>query len=470
MKSYTYEPVTVTSAKSSVSLYKSVVMARLSALTLLLAVAICLLELTIAQGLPQAVTTQDVNVAHVINTSVTDVNGTDLTDINSTSLIDINSTTLSDINTTAVSDINSTTVSDINSTAVSDINSTAVTDINSTTVTSPQTGNSTDLCEFNPCFNGGQCLKVSSAPGGYQCQCPPGFSGVICQDITATVAMTTAATTPTTSPSVTETVHECEFNPCYHSGFCVRVGDNFTCVCHPDYTGVVCETKLTDTTQPASTAGLPDVNSTVPTTNQTCPGDGVKLSNVGCTPMEVVFMIEYGRTASRAEVDHEGDFVKNVIDNWNIDPNEVRVGVVMYHDTVAQPIYLEDYSDASSLGHRISELTRETRPSHNADLASALDFVRGNSFTKARSGFPRVVIPIVHQLPPTDTNNQLLDAAEKLKDSCVMLMPVYCKGRPGDSDLIESLASDPTSENYHVFEHGEFRDLENFGRQMTNCN
>ena len=52
-------------------------------------------------------------------------------------------------------------------------------------------------------------------------------------------------------------------------------------------------------------------------------------------------MIEYSRREAGSEdgeriIDHEGDYVKALIDKLNLDSGHVRVGVVVYHDTVAE--------------------------------------------------------------------------------------------------------------------------------------
>ncbi len=37
-----------------------------------------------------------------------------------------------------------------------------------------------DPCLDNPCLNGGAC--ITNNMGGFTCQCPPGYSGLRCED------------------------------------------------------------------------------------------------------------------------------------------------------------------------------------------------------------------------------------------------------------------------------------------------
>ncbi|XP_069989473.1 delta-like protein B [Penaeus vannamei] len=69
-----------------------------------------------------------------------------------------------------------------------------------------------------PCKNGATCFNT--APGSYSCECPPGFSGTICEIINDTCANT----------------------PCRNGGTCLDAGDDqFVCQCPSGFTGQYCE-------------------------------------------------------------------------------------------------------------------------------------------------------------------------------------------------------------------------------------
>ena len=37
------------------------------------------------------------------------------------------------------------------------------------------------------------------------------------------------------------TSEQCSYNPCFNGGMCVKQGENFKCVCADGYTGLVCQ-------------------------------------------------------------------------------------------------------------------------------------------------------------------------------------------------------------------------------------
>jgi len=208
-------------------------------------------------------------------------------------------------------------------------------------------------------------------------------------------------------------------------------------------------------------------------------------ASLGCDPAEVVFLIEYGRTDTQSDVDHEGDFIKNLVDKWQVDDSHIRIGVVAYHDTVQEYIHIDEYrNDNTGLKDRITEVAGSNRrpgelgyPSGDADLGKALDFVRENSFKNARPGVPQVVIPIVHRL--TGDNSAHIAASQKLKDMCTSVIAFRIGNHRNRSfrETVHALVSQDRSynnryDNYYQY-LDTFDDLENwsasFGTDGSRC-
>jgi len=180
-------------------------------------------------------------------------------------------------------------------------------------------------------------------------------------------------------------------------------------------------------------------------------------------------MIEYSRGDSRTDVDHEGDFIKAIITQWKVDDRNVRVGIVAYHDTVQEVVHIDDYAnDPSGLINRISSLTRRLRPNGESNLAAALDYVRTTSFTNSRPGVEKVVVPIVHMMPNA-TKDDIIPAAQRLKDQCVTIIGVGVRGsrdifgRPTavgslDNTVLAQAVTQPSADHYR--EYSDFRTLE----------
>jgi len=162
-------------------------------------------------------------------------------------------------------------------------------------------------------------------------------------------------------------------------------------------------------------------------------------------------MIEYARSDSGLSVDHEGDFIKYLIDQWNVDPQHVRIGVVVYHDTVSESIHIDEYANRNDdLKDRISRITRYIRPSGEADLAGALDFVRRTSFSGARDGAEKIVIPIVHEMP-SSTKGNIIPEAAKLKAECINIIGIGVSGRSLDESVLAQAVTQPSDSHYQHY-------------------
>ena len=79
-------------------------------------------------------------------------------------------------------------------------------------------------CTIDPCQNGGACLTVSD--NSYMCACPPGYSGMHCQEDT----------------------NECDPDPCQNNGVCTESGTDdtvlpgeYNCECTKGWEGSICE-------------------------------------------------------------------------------------------------------------------------------------------------------------------------------------------------------------------------------------
>ena len=69
---------------------------------------------------------------------------------------------------------------------------------------------------LSQCENGGTCLNTI---GGYECVCPPGYTGPYCA----------------------ADINECLDNPCLNGGTCINNFGSYVCNCPPNYSGKNCE-------------------------------------------------------------------------------------------------------------------------------------------------------------------------------------------------------------------------------------
>jgi len=304
---------------------------------------------------------------------------------------------------------------------------------------------SAQSCTSDFCKNSGICLIVAGAPS---CACVAGFTGKNCETAEGGAVVSDA----------------CKNQPCLNGGSCQPVGDQFKCNCPAGFIGTVC--------QAAATTAAPGVTTIAPAAN--CPPAKSDKDNVACNPAEIVFMIEYARGDSYWDVDHEGDFIKRLVDSWRVNDQNIRIGVVTYHDTVSEVIHIDDYkNDPDGLKDRITALTRRLRPSGTNDLAGALDYVKTTAFAGARPGAEKIVIPMVHMMPES-TESGIVAAANRLKADCVTVIGIDITGsragnwgqggsRPDADDIVEKtimeqVVSTPAAS--HLVEYNDFSALE----------
>lgn len=97
-------------------------------------------------------------------------------------------------------------------------------------------------------MNNGVC--ITDGLGSFSCRCPPGTTGRTCDfrmfdleliplivSLLKFVFFLYLAVTQPTNP--------CSPNPCLYGGQCTPVGNGYSCVCPPQYTGPNCATPLT---------------------------------------------------------------------------------------------------------------------------------------------------------------------------------------------------------------------------------
>jgi len=309
--------------------------------------------------------------------------------------------------------------------------------------------------------------------------------------MTDTTSTTPHIRTSTTPKPQTTPYPICNFiSPCLNGGTCYQHADyTLECKCAVGYSGPFCITSsgvttdspvtatatataiATATATATATAILPATSLAPPMATHTCPSS---VDHDGCSPAEVVFMVEYSKHESTSDIEDEGDMIKVMVDKYHTDSAHVRIGVVVFHDDVTEAIHITDFSnDKEGLKNRISSLTRapcylwncwwstahqsELMPSGEPDISKAFDFVRENSFKGARPGALRIVIPIFHSMSRLGSDQtRIMVAAQKLKNDCAIITAnVVTDGNSQlNKDLVKNLVTQPYDRHY--FEHTHF--------------
>jgi len=300
-------------------------------------------------------------------------------------------------------------------------------------------------CDFNPCFNGGVC---SSDPvDDYVCTCPAAYTGVVCELLATT---TTAPVTTTTAAPTTTDDHQCSFNPCKNGGVCVKWTDSYTCACPSQWTGPVCTQKVTNappsTPPTTTTAATVPTTTTNPTTTRKPETLLETLGKEGCHKAEVVFSVEHLRGDSETDVDHEALFIMNMANGWKIDNSHVRVGVLAYDKEVKEHIHLDDYSgDRKGLNDKLENLASQVGDYGNADVVQAMDWTRSKMYKDHKSGAQKVAVVMVHQMSPS-ARQHFADAARRLHNDGIKLYAIGVHISKTDSDVLKA-----NSDHYFEF-------------------
>ncbi|XP_022670135.1 protein jagged-1b-like isoform X1 [Varroa destructor] len=121
-------------------------------------------------------------------------------------------------------------------------------------------------CEAGPCQNGATCVNVDDER--YQCWCPDGFIGPLCEQNINDCLGATCFHNATCIDSVNRfsclctpgfsgadcrlDIDECLSAPCHGGGTCIDMVNDFRCVCPPGRTGRSCEVLLVQLASPTA--------------------------------------------------------------------------------------------------------------------------------------------------------------------------------------------------------------------------
>lgn len=158
---------------------------------------------------------------------------------------------------------------------------------------------------------------------------------------------------------------------------------------------------------------------------------------------DVVFLLDDSQHMLELNSKKVKQFVKDIVVNFNIGENKMRVGSVSFSSWIENNFYLNRHYTLANLLHAIDNIKRRKRTSF---IDCAFDYLRTHSFTIAngdRAEIPNIVIIVTDGKP--DSEAQTLKAANALKDSGIIVF-VVAVGRNIQTSDLTFLASDPSSE------------------------
>jgi len=178
-------------------------------------------------------------------------------------------------------------------------------------------------------------------------------------------------------------------------------------------------------------------------------------------------MISHTRYDTDVAIDHEIVYLTELIQEFKMDAEHVRVGVVSYHDKVEEAIHITEYkNNVTGLIARVNSLTTNrfnaqnqdlTTPSGEPNVAGALDWVRKNAFKDTRPGAKKVLIPIIHKLGVFDYTFAIAGATA-LKKNCVQIFAQSVDHSVALGDVVGFMATNYYPPWYTYFKN--FADME----------
>ncbi len=163
------------------------------------------------------------------------------------------------------------------------------------------------------------------------------------------------------------------------------------------------------------------------------------------------------------------DFIKNIVRDYTIGPNNVRIGIAIFGNDVRPMFQLNSYSDRNQV---LRAIDRIPFLDETTNTPAAIRYMRNVMFTPQngdRSFAPNSVIIITDGVPrvPTDINEarrRTLEEANLARSQGINLFTVGI-GPELTRDFLAQIADQPT--NTHVFQVDQIRQLESILNQVS---
>ena len=190
-----------------------------------------------------------------------------------------------------------------------------------------------------------------------------------------------------------------------------------------------------------------------------------------CNQEDIVFLVDSSGSIYRNNWPTILEFMKNIVRDFSIGPNNVRIGVAIFGNDV-QPIFqLNTYSTQNQI---LSAIDRIPFLDQTTNTPAAIRYMRTVMFTPQngdRPNAPNSVILITDGVPrvPADVNEarrQTLQEASLAKNQGIKLFTIGI-GPELTRDFLVQIANQPS--NQYVFQVSQVRELETILNQVASA-
>ncbi|XP_072336667.1 collagen alpha-3(VI) chain-like [Scyliorhinus torazame] len=187
--------------------------------------------------------------------------------------------------------------------------------------------------------------------------------------------------------------------------------------------------------------------------------DGIIKDTTAQESADLIFLIDGSVNVGSGNFQYIRDFIVNFIDNLEIGPDRIQIGVVQYSDEPSTEFYFNTYTTKTEVLDAVKQL--QLKGGDEINTGEAVQFLFDNHFVAAAGsrvseGVPQAVIIITSSESSDDINQ----AEVSLKQGSIYSFSIG--GRDADSNELVQLATD-TSFSTLI---SEFRDIANLQQQF----
>ncbi|XP_072117594.1 collagen alpha-3(VI) chain-like isoform X1 [Mobula birostris] len=187
--------------------------------------------------------------------------------------------------------------------------------------------------------------------------------------------------------------------------------------------------------------------------------DGIIKDTTAQESADLIFLIDGSASVGSVNFQYIRDFIVNLIDNLEIGPDRIQIGVVQYSDEPNTEFYLNTYSTKTEVLDAVKRL--QPKGGDEINIGTAVQFLVDNHFVKsagsrASEGVPQAVVIIISSESSDDINQAEL----LLKQGSIYSFSIG--GRDADNNELAQLSTDPSFTALIT----EFRDIAQLQQQV----
>lgn len=177
---------------------------------------------------------------------------------------------------------------------------------------------------------------------------------------------------------------------------------------------------------------------------------------------DIVFLVDGSESISLKDFQQIRKFLSSLVQNFEVAPDKVQIGLVQYSDTPHTEFLLNKYQNKEDVLNNIQKLNSKTGGTYTG---AGLEFLLKQHFveeagSRAQNNVPQIAIVI------TDGNSrdEVEAHAQRLRQRGIKMYAIGIK--EADETLLRQIASEPYDQ--HVYSVEDFAALQGISQSITN--